>query len=94
MVKAGVDGIDDLSKLVEPLKESGKRHISYGTQKEDYVKVLRTMVKTLREALPDFSKEDEVAWSKFLTIVAQIMTSAYEENKWQELYLLNYKFKK
>ena len=79
MVKAAVDGLNDLASLVEPLKESGRRHITYGVKKEDFVKVLRSFVKTLREALPNFGREDEIAWVKALTIVSDVMCSVYPQ---------------
>lgn len=76
MITLAVNGLDNLEPLLEPIKELGGKHVSYGVKAEDYDKVGETLLWTLEQGLKDeFTPETKEAWTITYTTVADVMKS-------------------
>ncbi|MEA1890321.1 MAG: globin domain-containing protein [Pseudomonadota bacterium] len=80
MLNTSVNGLDNLETLVQPLKNMGVRHTSYGVKSEDYDKVGDAFLWTLNEGLGDaFTDEVKDAWATVYTVVADTMKAGAAE---------------
>lgn len=82
MLNTAVSGLDNLERLVEPLKALGKTHKGYGVRAEDYDKVGAAFLWTLEQGLGDaFTPEVREAWTATYTTVARVMIdgAGYED---------------
>ncbi|MEM7400583.1 MAG: globin family protein [Pseudomonadota bacterium] len=76
MITLAVNGLDNLEPLIEPIKELGNKHVSYGVKAEDYDKVGASLLWTLEQGLQaDFTPEIKEAWTITYTAVADVMKS-------------------
>lgn len=74
MLKAAVDGLDDLEALVPALQQLAKRHNDYGTKKSHFTPVGNALLYTLKTGLGDgFTEEVRQAWVSVIHIVADTM---------------------
>lgn len=80
MLNTAVNGLDKLETLVQPLKNMGVRHASYGVKDEDYDKVADAFLWTLDAGLGEaFTEDVKEAWVTVYTVVADTMKSGAEE---------------
>ncbi len=76
MITLAVNSLDDLEPLLDPIKELGNKHVSYGVKAEDYDKVGEALLWTLEKGLKDeFTPETREAWTITYTTVADVMKS-------------------
>ena len=74
MITAAVNGLDNLEELIEPIKDLGQRHVSYGVKKEDYEKVGNSLLWTLEQGLKDgFTPDVKEAWAVTYTAITDLM---------------------
>ncbi len=74
MLKAAVDGLDDLEALVPALQQLAQRHNAYGTKKSHFTPVGNALLYTLKTGLGDaFTQEVREAWISVIHIVADTM---------------------
>lgn len=74
MINTAVNGLDNLEALIEPIKDSGARHVSYGVKDEDYDKVAAALLWTLEQGLGElFTPKVKEAWTVTYTTVASVM---------------------
>lgn len=74
MLKAAVDGLDDLETLVPVLQQLAQRHNSYGTRKSHFTPVGNALLYTLKIGLGEgFTEEVRQAWITVIHIVADTM---------------------
>lgn len=69
-----VKNCDNLSSLLEPLRQMGERHVAYGTQPAHYPAVGECLLAAMAEvAGPLWNAELEGAWTRAYQTVAQVM---------------------
>lgn len=69
-----VDFLDDTDALIEPLKQAGRAHRSYGVKQEDYEKVADCLFWTLEEGLGKaFDSFTRESWAETYAAVSGIM---------------------
>ncbi|QFU20612.1 hemin receptor [Shewanella eurypsychrophilus] len=74
MLKAAVDGLNDLEALVPALQQLAKRHNDYGTKKSHFTPVGNALLYTLKTGLGDgFTEEVRQAWVSVIHIVVDTM---------------------
>lgn len=74
MLKAAVDGLDDLEALVPALQQLAQRHNAYGTKKSHFTPVGNALLYTLKIGLGDtFTTEVREAWISVIHTVADTM---------------------
>ena len=80
MINTAVTGLDDLGPLVQPVKDLGARHATYGVKDEDYDKVGTTLLWTLEQGLgDDFTPDVQEAWTQIYTQLADLMKQGAAE---------------
>ncbi len=76
MITLAVNSLDNLEPLLGPIKDLGKKHVTYGVKQEDYDKVGATLLWTLEQGLQnDFTAEVKDAWTLTYSTVAEAMQS-------------------
>jgi len=76
VLKAAVNGLNDLNKIVPVLHSLAERHIDYGVKVEDYTAVGNALLFTLKQGLGnEFTAEHRKAWIAVYNIVAETMRS-------------------
>lgn len=74
MLSTAVNGLDNLDKLIEPLKNLGAKHKDYGVNADDYNKVADAFLWTMSQGLGDaFTEEVKASWVVTYTTVASVM---------------------
>ena len=74
MIGLAVNSLDNLEPLLPAIRESGRRHASYGVKEADYDKVAGALLWTLEQGLGEgFTDEVKGAWVKTYTAVADVM---------------------
>ena len=80
MIGTAVMGLDRIQELVPAIEALGRRHISYGVQKEHYTTVGAALLWTLEAALGDeFTPELGEAWAAVYGVLAGTATAAYDQ---------------
>lgn len=75
-----INTLDKPEKLVEALKQMGKRHQGYGATSDLYAPVAETLLDVFKViGGDDWTNEMSRAWDTALNVVAEVMLSAYEE---------------
>lgn len=76
MIATAVGALNDLDKVVPAVQEMGKRHVSYGVEKEHYAIVGEALLWTLEQGLGEaFTPETKTAWTNVYTVLADVATS-------------------
>lgn len=79
MLKAAVDGLDDLNTLVPVLKQLAQRHNAYGVKKSHFTPVGNALLYTLKTGLgSEYTDEVRQAWIIVIHIVADTMKPEIE----------------
>jgi len=77
MLKAAVEGLDDLDAIVPAVEDLGRRHVDYGVKDEDYDTVGEALLWTLEQSFgEDFTPEVKSAWTTVYTLLAAVMQKA------------------
>ena len=72
-----VDHLDDTDALLPAARDLAIRHVSYGVTADQYHSVGAALIKTMKQLLgPEFSPEDETAWTDVYGGLSQAMISA------------------
>ena len=80
MIGMAVNSLDNLQPLMPAIRESGRRHATYGVKEKDYDKVAGALLWTLEQGLGDeFTDEVRGAWVKTYTAVAEVMKDGAQE---------------
>lgn len=82
MLDKAVNSLDDKDVLIEPLKQAGRAHRSYGVKKEDYAKVADCLFWTFKKGLGrDFDDPTREAWAEVYATVSDVMVegAGYED---------------
>lgn len=81
MLKAAVNGLNDLDRLVPVIQQLAERHVNYGVEVEDYTPVGNALIYTLKQGLGDeFTFETRQAWIDLYKLVANVMRQhAYKD---------------
>lgn len=75
-----VNSLDNLTDIVVPVQEMGRRHAGYGVKEDDYETVGEALIWTLEKALGDsWTDELEDAWTETYITLAGVMTDAARE---------------
>lgn len=75
-----VDNVEDTETLVPYLKNMGKRHLKYGTQKEHYAWVGETLIGVFQYFFDNnWTQELENTWLEAYTIISNVMIEGMEE---------------
>ncbi|ACA84488.1 globin family protein [Shewanella woodyi] len=79
MLKAAVDGLDDLNTLVPVLQQLAQRHNAYGVKKSHFTPVGNALLYTLKTGLgSEYTDEVRQAWIIVIHIVADTMKPEIE----------------
>ncbi|MBW8185317.1 globin family protein [Shewanella nanhaiensis] len=79
MLKAAVDGLDDLNTLVPVLQQLAQRHNAYGVKKSHFTPVGNALLYTLKTGLGnEYTDEVRQAWIIVIHIVADTMKPEIE----------------
>ncbi|WP_394390894.1 globin family protein [Shewanella woodyi] len=79
MLKAAVDGLDDLNALVPVLQQLAQRHNAYGVKKSHFTPVGNALLYTLKTGLgSEYTDEVRQAWIIVIHIVADTMKPEIE----------------
>ncbi|NRD72290.1 hemin receptor [Shewanella sp. VB17] len=74
MLKAAVQGLEDLDALVPVLKQLAQRHNGYGVKKSHFTPVGNALLYTLKTGLgKEYTEEVRQAWIVVIHIVANTM---------------------
>lgn len=74
MLKAAVEGLDDLDALVPVLKQLAQRHNAYGTKKSHFTPVGNALLYTLKTGLGrEYTDEVRQAWIIVIHVVSDTM---------------------
>ncbi|ABV34820.1 globin [Shewanella sediminis HAW-EB3] len=74
MLKAAVDGLNDLDSLVPVLQQLAERHNGYGTKKSHFTPVGNALLYTLKTGLGEaYTEEVRQAWITVIHLVADTM---------------------
>ncbi len=74
MLKAAVDGLNDLDALVPALKQLAQRHNGYGTKRSHFTPVGNALLFTLKTGLGEaYTEEVRQAWITVIHLVADTM---------------------
>lgn len=74
MLKAAVEGLDDLDALVPALKQLAQRHNAYGTKKSHFTPVGNALLYTLKTGLgSEYTDEVRHAWISVIHVVSDTM---------------------
>jgi hemoglobin-like flavoprotein len=77
MITVAVRGLKDLGKLVPPVEDMGRRHVSYGVRSRDYETVGSALLWTLDKGLGDaFTPEVKEAWATVYGVLSTTMQKA------------------
>lgn len=80
MINTGVNSLDNLDPVVQPIKDMGARHAGYGVAEGDYDKVADALLWTLDKGLgDDFTPEVKAAWVEVYTVLADTMKAGAAE---------------
>ena len=80
MLKAAVDGLDDLEALVPALQLLAQRHNAYGTKKSHFTPVGNALLHTLKIGLGDaFTDEVRQAWVSVIHVISDTMKPEVKE---------------
>jgi hemoglobin-like flavoprotein len=82
MINTAVNALDQLDTVVQPVKDMGARHASYGVGDGDYDKVADALLWTLERGLgDDFTPAVKGAWVEVYTTLADTMKAGAVEQK-------------
>ncbi|MEC4727944.1 globin domain-containing protein [Shewanella sp. D64] len=74
MLKAAVEGLDDLDALVPVLKQLAQRHNAYGVKKSHFTPVGNALLYTLKTGLgSEYTDEVRQAWILVIHVVSDTM---------------------
>jgi len=74
MLDLAVGSLDDLDRLVDPLKQAGKAHKDYGVAEADYAKVATALLWTLEQGLGEaYTPDVASAWTSTYTTLSSVM---------------------
>ena len=78
MLKAAVEGLNDLDALVPVLNDLAQRHVKYGTKPEHFTPVGNALIFSLKCQLgeKEFTPEVKDAWIAVIRLVANTMKQA------------------
>ena len=82
MLDMAVNSLDDMDVLIEPLKQAGRAHRSYGVKKENYAMVADCLFWTFKKGLgKDFDDPAREAWAEVYATVSGVMVegAGYED---------------
>ncbi len=80
MIGMAVDSLDNLDPLLPVIRESGKRHATYGVLEADYDKVADALLWTLAEGLGEaFTDEVKAAWVTTYGALSEVMKEGARE---------------
>ena len=72
-----VDCLDEPDALMPAARDLAIRHVTYGVTADQYASVGAALIKTMRQLLgPEFTAQDEAAWSQVYGGLAEEMVSA------------------
>ncbi|WP_100642762.1 globin family protein [Alteromonas facilis] len=75
-LKAAVEGLDDISAVVETLEQLALRHVKYGVKVDDYTPVGNALLFALQQGLGDgFTADVRTAWVHVYKTIADVMRS-------------------
>lgn len=78
MLKAAVDGLNDLDALVPVLQDLAQRHVKYGAKPEHFTPVGNSLIFSMKCIVgeKDFTPEVREAWVAVFRVVASTMKQA------------------
>ncbi|ASJ71581.1 globin family protein [Granulosicoccus antarcticus] len=82
MLDKAVDSLENMESSIEPLKQAGRAHRSYGVNEEDYEKFANCLFWTMKEGLGKaFDAPTREAWANTYATLSSIMIEGANYNK-------------